>query len=422
MFDRFRKILCKGGSVLLKKWIKLLCLSLALITLVNGLPFSVRASEEDVAQESIQESLENSGSQEETVPEETLPAETVPAETVPEQTQTQETAPEQTQTQETAPAETESEQGQETETQTEVKDTKGIPNYYQNDYPDVRFGYGTVASSGCSVTCLAMVATYLTGHSYSPAELAGYVGWRGQNNMERLEQGSELLQLPYTKNTNWHVTEQALREGKVAIVLMNAKSPFTDSQHFVLITGISEDGRYYVHDPNRDNYGKWDLRDGFANGFQSYAITAGFSGAWVYDKSEMPQTPFIYWEDSSDIEPRYSGLKLTLAEEELLAKVVWVEARGESFEGQQAVAEVALNRLASGDFPDSLRDVIFGEGQFRSVPFLDKAEPNHTQYEAIRRALNGPYVLPMDVFYFATYPVNDNVWGTIGGHIFCYQY
>lgn len=398
----------------MKYGIKLLCLFLALITAVNIVPLTVWATEAETTQGPVCELEEDNASLKETaadfIPEQD---ETVPQETVPEETVI---------SGETVPEQTEPEQEEASQNQNNGKDTKGIPNYYQNDYPEVRYGYGSVASSGCSVTCLAMVATYLTGHPYSPAELAGYIGWRGQNNMERMEQGSELLKLPYEKNTNWHVTEQALREGKVAIVLMNEKSPFTESQHFILITGISDDGKYYIHDPNRDNYGKWDLVNGFESGFSSYTIASGFEGAWVYDKASMPEEPFIYWEDTSDVEPRYPGIKLTLAEEDLLARVVWVEARGESFEGQQAVAEVALNRLASGDFPDSLHDVIFGEGQFRSVPFLDDAEPNHSQYEAIRRALNGPYVLPMDVFYFATYPVNDNVWGSIGGHIFCYQY
>ena len=58
---------------------------------------------------------------------------------------------------------------------------------------------------------------------------------------------------------------------------------------------------------------------------------------------------------------------------------------------------------------------------FRSVDFLDEATPYQTQYEVIDRALFGPYVLPKDVFYFATFRTNENVWGTIGGHIFCYR-
>ena len=72
-------------------------------------------------------------------------------------------------------------------------------------------------------------------------------------------------------------------------------------------------------------------------------------------------------------------------------------------------------------FPDTLQEVIYGEGQFRSAPFLEDATPWQAQYDAIDDALSGPNVLPEDVVYFATYPVNDNVWGEIGGHIFCYE-
>ena len=43
-----------------------------------------------------------------------------------------------------------------------------IPLYFQTDYPDTRYGHGTVASSGCGVTSLAMVATYLTGSLHPP--------------------------------------------------------------------------------------------------------------------------------------------------------------------------------------------------------------------------------------------------------------
>ena len=113
-------------------------------------------------------------------------------------------------------------------------------------------------------------------------------------------------------------------------------------------------------------------------------------------------------------------MELTWDEQQLLAKLIWLEARGESKEGQQAVAEVALNRLVSGEYGDTLSEVIYGEGQFRTTPFLDEAEAWQAQYEAIDAALDGPNILPMDVMHFATYPENDRVWGKIGGHIFCY--
>ena len=151
-------------------------------------------------------------------------------------------------------------------------------------------------------------------------------------------------------------------------------------------------------------------------------MLCGYSGGWIYDKAAMPQEPFLYYEEEVLRESRYPGLALTTEDLDLLAKVVWVEAQGESFEGQQAVAEVVLNRLVSPNFPNTVHDVIYAEGQFRSVPYLDDAEPYQAQYDAIERAIYGPYILPEDVFHFATFRTNNNVWGQIGGHIFCYEY
>ena len=299
---------------------------------------------------------------------------------------------------------------------------KNVPNYFQNNYTDVRYGSGTIATSGCSITCLAMVAAYMTDHLYSPAELADYFGGSAYSNMARLETASDALQLPYTKAANWHESLQALKDGKVVIALMEESSVFTESQHFIVMTGITEDGKIFVNDPNLSNYARWELQKGFANGFDEGDILCGYSGGWIYDKNAMSGEPFLYWEEEPAVrECRYPGITLTQGDIDLLAKVVWVEAQGECFEGQQAVAEVVLNRLVSGDYPDTLTDVIYAEGQFRSVPFLEDATPWQVQYEAIERALYGPYVMPMDVMFFAQQPTNGNVWGKIGGHVFCYQ-
>ena len=303
----------------------------------------------------------------------------------------------------------------------EEKEISTVPLYYQDEYPYTMYGSGTVASSGCSIVSLAMVASYMTDHEYRPDELAHYFGGRATNNVARLEYGNKMLQLACRKAENWHVTYQALKEGKVAIVLMGPDSIFTNSQHFIVLTGINENGKIMVNDSNRDNYSFWQLKTAFEEGFDPEDILLGYSGAWIYDKSAMPEEPFIYYQEEPERgEPRYPDIQLTQDEIKLLAKVVWVEAQGECAEGQQAVAEVALNRIASGDFPNNLHDVIYGEGQFRSVPKLDKAEPYQAQYEAIEAAIYGPYILPEDVVFFATTPTNDNVWGRIGGHIFCY--
>jgi len=273
-------------------------------------------------------------------------------ETEPEVTETEpytETVP-QTIPEETQPVET-----QAPEIEYKIYDT--VPLYFQEDYPDTMFGAGTVADSGCSITCLAMVATYMTNHEYLPDELAGYFGAHAENNMNRMLYGMEQMRLPYQQCENWDYVMADLRSGKVVILMMDHRSIFTDTQHFVVLTGITDDGLILVNDSNRDNYDRWDLKEKLISGFPQEDLCRGFNGAWCFDKSLMPENPFIYYEEEVYVEPRYVGMTLTMDEREMLARMVWVEARGEPIEGQQAVAEIVFNRLRSDHFPDTLRDV-----------------------------------------------------------------
>ena len=317
---------------------------------------------------------------------------------------------------ETTPAETETADSFDW---TEVY-THEFPLYSQLDYPNQRYGSGTVATSGCGITSLAMVASYLTGHTYYPDELADYFGSYGENNVQRFEYGAQQLKLPIHKADTVRDIFAAMKNGDVCVLLMNHLSLFTDTQHFIVLTGINEEtGKIMVYDSYPPNYEKWDLKRGFVEGFEEKDLMLGYNGGWIFSVRGMPEVPFIYTEEKPEADPRY-GVELTWEEQQLLAKLIWLEARGESQEGQQAVAEVVLNRLVSGRCGDTLEQVIYGEGQFRTTPFLDEAEAWQAQYEAIDAALDGPNILPMDVMYFATYAENDQVWGQIGGHIFCY--
>jgi len=300
------------------------------------------------------------------------------------------------------------------------KGHNGVPLYFQTDYPDDVYGEGTVASNGCSAACLAMLATYLTGWEYLPDEIARYFGDSAENNIARLERGSDAMKLPYRKSYNWHETYDALKDGKVVVALMDSRSLFTRSQHFIILTGLNSEGKIMVNDSYEPNYDKWDIKNGLRNGFDEGDILLGYEGGWIYDKASMPKDPFLYYEpEPVRGEPRYD-FELTESEKKFIAKVVWVEARGESRKGQQAVAEVILNRLASEKFPNTLDGVVYAANQFNSAKFLNKAKPYQMQFEAVENALLGPYVLPEDVFYFATTAKTSKIWGRIGGHIFCY--
>lgn len=359
---------------------------------------------EYVPQNLLMESVEDTSWLTEETTEPTVPEETSDPEetTVPETTVPEETVPETTE----APKVT--------------IDT--VPKYFQTDYPDVRYGTGTIATSGCNMTALAMVASYMTDHEYTPDEIADDMAHFIGTHVERLEYGSDLLQLPWERAGNFYDALNALKEGKVVIACMGANSLFTSGQHFIVLTGLNEEGKILVNDPNAKNYVSWNLKDGFENGFREGLILCGFTGAWIYDKNEMPEEPFLYEPEPYAEECRYGDLELTEKEMALIADLLWMEAQSEPFEGQQAIAEVILNRLVSGAFQGSVESVIYAPEQFKSVDRLYLAEPTYTQYKAIERALKGPYVLPVDVFFYAQGAMNSNVWGKIGAHTFCYGY
>lgn len=337
----------------------------------------------------------------------------------------------------------------------ERREYVSVPLYFQTDYPETLYGNGTVESSGCSITSLAMVASYLTGYEYLPDELAYYFGGRAESNIARMELAAETLGLSFEKPENIDYTIEELKKGKCAIILVNCESEFTNSQHFLVLTGIAgmeteettetepsevtdpadttasteetqpeeEEIRILVNDSYAPNYENPKLEEGFENGFDPDIFrNTSYQGAWIFDKSAMPEEITRYFEpEPVPVDDRYESINLSFAERQLLAKVVWAEARGETPEGQQAVAEVVLNRILSDNFPDDVRDIVYQEGQFRTLGQLLKAEPGQAQYEAIENAFYGPHLLPEEVVYFATYETNENVWGTIGGHIFCYE-
>ena len=412
----------------MKYFLKSLCLLVAMCLMLQSVALPVLA---DTPEEIVPEEMLNSTSAsmnfgssegaEEPMPEETEAAEAEPQkteaeETEPEKTKTKETEPGETEPEETEPEETEPEETEPEETEPEENAFPGIahpvPLYLQTDYPDTPYSDGSVATSGCSMTSIAMVASYLTGKEYYPDDLARRFNNYDASNLQRMESAATVLDLPYEKVFKWEIVAQALANGKIAIVLVDDRTEFTGSQHFIVLTGITEEGNILVNDPYGPNYDKWELQEGFENGFPQEMISVGFSGGWLFSEYEPPEI----------VDSRYPEIPMTEEEKYLLASIIWLEARGESFEGQQAIAEIVFNRIASGNFSRTVKGTIMAEGQFRTTKFLDDAKPGELQYKAIERALSGPNVLPMGVVFFARYPVNDFVWDQIGGHIFCFGY
>lgn len=109
----------------------------------------------------------------------------------------------------------------------------------------------------------------------------------------------------------------------------------------------------------------------------------------------------------------------------LLARLIYGEARGESYVGQVAVGAVVMNRIKSSSFPNTMSGVIYQKYAFTAVADGQiNLTPNETAKRAARDAMNG-----WDPSYGALYYYNPKIatssWifsrkttVTIGNHIF----
>lgn len=116
--------------------------------------------------------------------------------------------------------------------------------------------------------------------------------------------------------------------------------------------------------------------------------------------------------EDTKIEEKKLAYNLTTEERELLAQLLYHEARGESLECQKAVVSVVLNRMKSGIWGDTLKEVIYAKNQFEPVSrgLLPNTKPLKKQYEAIDYVLENGTTIPEDVLYFRANHYFE--WGT----------
>lgn len=110
----------------------------------------------------------------------------------------------------------------------------------------------------------------------------------------------------------------------------------------------------------------------------------------------------------------------------LLARVVYGEARGEPYTGQVAVAAVVLNRVKSASFPNTVAGVVYQPGAFDCVADGQiNLTPNQSAYNAARDALNGWDPTYKCLFYYnprtatSKWMLSRTVKLSIGNHAFC---
>ncbi len=111
---------------------------------------------------------------------------------------------------------------------------------------------------------------------------------------------------------------------------------------------------------------------------------------------------------------------------DLLARLIYGEARGEPYEGQVAVAAVVLNRVRSSKFPNTIASVIYQPGAFDVVSdgqiYLT---PDATAIKAARDAMAGWDPTGGCIYYYnprtatSSWIKSRPVMRNIGRHVFC---
>lgn len=116
----------------------------------------------------------------------------------------------------------------------------------------------------------------------------------------------------------------------------------------------------------------------------------------------------------------YSNTDVTL-----LARLIYGEARGESYTGQVAVGAVVMNRVKSSSFPNTISGVIYQPYAFTAVADGQiNLAPDAAAIKAAKQAMNG-YDPTYGALYYYNPSIATSTWIfsrkttiTIGNHVF----
>lgn len=125
-------------------------------------------------------------------------------------------------------------------------------------------------------------------------------------------------------------------------------------------------------------------------------------------------------------EHRYSQIaaNITQYEKDIIAKLTFLEARGESDEGQRAVIEVILNRVLNGSFPNTIEGVIYQNNpiQFSPSGHISSTSATPKEYSNVDYVLSGQsFITDSNVVFFSTgLQSGRKLFKKIGNHYFQY--
>ena len=130
-----------------------------------------------------------------------------------------------------------------------------IPHYLQTDYANVPYGSSTIAACGCGPTSFAMVASYLTGTTITPADAVAWCGnsyyvWGAGTSWSYFEAAAKHFGCGAVRESyDANEVLKALSEGHPVISSQHA-GLFTRGGHFIVLRGVENGNKVLVNDPN----------------------------------------------------------------------------------------------------------------------------------------------------------------------------
>ena len=240
----------------------------------------------------------------------------------------------------------------------------GIPMLFQGDYGQTILYYNgeakSVASSGCGATSVSMVIAYLTGNvEQNPYLLFCKAVDNGRYHGNGLSHDTLVwLAKSYGVKCRWisnsaDAVLEALAEGKPVIAHMG-EGIFTSKGHYIVLRGVTEDGKILVNDPNsRSNCHKAFPMETI---LAQTRTSASFMVCWT--ESEATVEPTVEPTLDPTVEPT---LEATV-EPSVAPQPIWGDVNGSGSVDMNDVQLIydIINGRNTGDFAD--RADVNGDG------------------------------------------------------------
>ena len=187
-----------------------------------------------------------------------------------------------------------------------------IPHYRQQDerWGSIRmwdvdhWHWTTIHAYGCSTTCMAMLASYYNDRSIYPDEVSVAIGADKEGGMNAWQGGFKFVSeyygiTPPVAAESFDDVKEAVKNHQPVVVHYVGGSLFTTAGHFIVIRGMTADGKYLVNDPS-DNPPDSDWKGGYINRkFTEEEMKQGYDWAYIFEAKDCEfdegTTDYLQW-------------------------------------------------------------------------------------------------------------------------------